>query len=347
MRATGTQIVCVSGPAASRWPPRIRPGLSRARRRVLLVCNTATPETSAPRDEMPGFAPLRDHFDEVLSWNEAIRPFHPAAWTPRPDDVPLLERHFASCRGLGDDRVELVLGAPDTPRPDRRPHLHRRPPPRLRRRPDELRPHPQQARPAGRHPVRRLLHLDLVAGLTPMLLSEFDAPARAVPTAAFQAMAKAVAQEVPRVPDEAALLLGQHPSALAREEDEPHAEMVRAAARRGHDRVVFAPHPASPSRHAAGLRAEAGRLGVDLTVLETPVRWRRCTRASRPALVVGCASGRAVHGVRPVRPPRRPHRHGAPAGPAYAVPAIRGGPRWCWRRRCCRGRRAARPRPAT
>lgn len=60
-----------------------------AERRVLLVFNnTATPETSLPLDAMPGFAPLRDHFDEVLSWNEAIRPFHPGSWAPRPDDIP-------------------------------------------------------------------------------------------------------------------------------------------------------------------------------------------------------------------------------------------------------------------
>ena len=64
-------------------------------RRVLLVFNnSATPETTPALDEMPGFAPLREHFDEVLSWNEAIRPFHPGAWTPRADDIPLFERYL-------------------------------------------------------------------------------------------------------------------------------------------------------------------------------------------------------------------------------------------------------------
>ena len=44
-----------------------------------------------------------------MSWNEAIRPFHPGGWTPRPDDVPLWERYLRLLWGLGDDRVELVV----------------------------------------------------------------------------------------------------------------------------------------------------------------------------------------------------------------------------------------------
>jgi len=76
---------------------------------LLVFNNSATPETTPPVDEMPGFEPLRDHFDEVLSWNEAIRPFHPGAWTPRADDVPLFERYLRLLWDLGEDRVELVL----------------------------------------------------------------------------------------------------------------------------------------------------------------------------------------------------------------------------------------------
>lgn len=294
MRAAGTQIVCASGPADVLVAAAAAEAglLPQARRRVLLVCDDApVPEAAPPWDEVPGFARPPARFDAVLSWNEAVRPFHPAAWTPRTEDVPLLERHFRQLWGLGDGRVELVLGAPDTAPAQSVARVFTGAP-----------LHVYTAGPAGYGPtrgkldpligtrVRQVLHLDLVPGLTPLVLGEFGAPARAIPADAFRAVAKEVASAVTGVPEGAALIVGERPSDRAGVEDAPHAEMVRTAARRGHDRVVFAPHPASPSRHAAGLRAEAGRLGVDLTVLETPVPVEALYEASRPALVVGCAS---------------------------------------------------------
>lgn len=81
-----------------------------ADRRLLLVGNNAAvPETTPALDEMPGFDRLRGRFDEVLSWNEAIEPLHPAGWSPRGDDVPLLERHLRLLWDLGDDRIEIAL----------------------------------------------------------------------------------------------------------------------------------------------------------------------------------------------------------------------------------------------
>lgn len=53
---------------------------------------------------MPGFELLRGRFDDVVSWNETIAPFHPGHWSPRPDDVPLWERH-----------LRLVWGSATTP----------------------------------------------------------------------------------------------------------------------------------------------------------------------------------------------------------------------------------------
>ncbi len=55
-----------------------------ADRRILLVCNNSvTPETSPGLDAMPGFERLRDRFDDVVSYNAAIFPFHPGGWAPR------------------------------------------------------------------------------------------------------------------------------------------------------------------------------------------------------------------------------------------------------------------------
>ncbi|MGX1367879.1 hypothetical protein RKD19_003238 [Streptomyces canus] len=268
-------------------------------RRVLLVFNnTATPETSTPLDEMPGFAPLRDHFDEVLSWNEAIRPFHPGSWTPRPDDIPLFERYLRLLWGLGEDRVELVLesiqvtpaltvaqiftGAPVDVYAD---GLMSYGPTR------------NKLDPLVGTRVRRLLHLDLVAGLVPMLLTEFDVPPVVVPTSAFlKAMGEltAAVEELPQLPDNAALLLGQYLSALdiltPAEEEDLHVRMLKGAVARGHRSVVFKPHPSAPARFSRVLEAEADRLGVDLTVLDTPVLAEVVFEKTRPALVVGCFS---------------------------------------------------------
>ncbi|MFF1303143.1 alpha-2,8-polysialyltransferase family protein [Streptomyces sp. NPDC058307] len=268
-------------------------------RRVLLVFNnTATPETSTPLDEMPGFAPLRDHFDEVLSWNEAIRPFHPGSWTPRPDDIPLFERYLRLLWGLGEDRVELVLeslqvapaltvaqiftGAPVDVYAD---GLMSYGPTRSR------------LDPLVGTRVRRLLHLDLIAGLTPMLLTEFGVPPVVVPTSAFlKAMGEltAAVEELPPLPDDAALLLGQYLSALEilspEEEEALHVRMLKGAVAKGHRAVVFKPHPSAPARFSRALEAEAEKLGVDLTVLDTPVLAEVLFEKARPALVVGCFS---------------------------------------------------------
>ncbi|MEU1481613.1 alpha-2,8-polysialyltransferase family protein [Streptomyces sp. NPDC005760] len=268
-------------------------------RRVLLVFNnTATPETSVPLDEMPGFAPLRDHFDEVLSWNEAIRPFHPGSWTPRSDDIPLFERYLRLLWGLGDDRVELVLesiqvapaltvaqiftGAPVDVYAD---GLMSYGPTR------------NKLDPLVGTRVRRLLHLDLVAGLTPMLLTEFGVPPVVVPTSAFlKAMGEltAAVDELPPLPDSAALLLGQYLSALdilsPEEEEDLHVRMLKGAVAQGHRSVVFKPHPSAPARFSRALEAEAVELGVDLTVLDTPVLAEVLFEKARPALVVGCFS---------------------------------------------------------
>ncbi|MFJ1973344.1 polysialyltransferase family glycosyltransferase [Streptomyces sp. NPDC087903] len=268
-------------------------------RRVLLVFNNSmTPETTPAVDEMPGFGPLRDHFDDVLSWNEAIRPFHPGAWVPRPDDVPLFERYLRLLWGLGEDRVELVLesiqvtpaltvaqlftGAPVDVYAD---GLMSYGP--TRNRLDPL---------VGTR-VRRLLHLDLVPGLTPMLLTEFDVPAHLVPAPAFLKVMSELSAAVPglpALPDNAALLLGQYLSALnilsAAEEEDLHVRMMRGAVERGHRAIVFKPHPTAPARFSRVLEAEAVKLGVDLTVLDTPVLAEVLFERARPGLVVGCFS---------------------------------------------------------
>ncbi|MFJ4277957.1 alpha-2,8-polysialyltransferase family protein [Streptomyces massasporeus] len=268
-------------------------------RRVLLVFNnSATPETTPSLDEMPGFAPLREHFDEVLSWNEAIRPFHPGAWTPRADDVPLFERYLRLLWGLGDDRVSLVLESIQVAPALTVAQLFTDAPVDVYA--DGLMsygPTRNKLDPLVGTRVRRLLHLDLVPGLTPMLLTEFGVPAHLVPTSAFLKVLGEVTEtvpELPEVPGDSALLLGQYLSALnilsPEEEEDLHVRMMRGAVARGHRTVVFKPHPTAPARYSRALETEAEKLGVRLTVLDTPVLAEVLFDRARPALVVGCFS---------------------------------------------------------
>ena len=269
-----------------------------ADRRILLVCNNAaTPETTPGVDEMPGFDRLRERFDEVLSYNETISPFHPGGWAPRMDDLVLWQRHLRLAWQLGDDDVELAVesiqvnpslalaqiftGAPVTVYAD---GLMSYGPTR------------NKIDPLVGTRVDRLLHLDLVPGLEPLLLTEFGVPAELVPTAAFTKVLTELLDTGDSLPgiEEPALLLGQYLSALdiltAEEEENLHLRMLRGALELGHTRVVFKPHPTAPARFTRSLEREAEKAGAELTVIGTPVLAEVLYQRMRPALVVGCFS---------------------------------------------------------
>jgi alpha-2,8-polysialyltransferase (POLYST) len=289
-----------------------------AERRVLLVSNNAAvPETATPLDRMPGFDRLRGRFESVLSWNETIRPHHPSGWAPRPDDVPLWERYLRLLWDMGTpggtDEVELVLESlqvspahalaqlfPDAPIDVYADGLMSYGPTR------------SKLDPLIGTRVRRLLHPDLLPGLTPLLLAEFGVPSEIVPSAAVAAVFADLAAHTPQTPDGGgygegpAVLLGQYLSALdilsADEEEALHVRMLRGAARLGHHHVVFKPHPVAPARFSRALEKEAGELGVALTVLEHPLLAEVLFARVRPALVVGCFStalltASALHGL--------------------------------------------------
>ncbi|MFG3546882.1 polysialyltransferase family glycosyltransferase [Streptomyces sp. NPDC047725] len=269
-----------------------------ADRRILLVSNNAaTPETTPSLDAMPGFERLRGRFDDVVSWNEAVFPFHPGGWAPRVDDVPMWERYLRLAWGLGDDDVSLAVESiqvqpalgvaqifPDAPLTVYADGLMSYGPTR------------NKLDPLVGTRVERLLHLDLVPGLTPLLLTEFSVPPELVPTPAFAAVLAELAGTGDGLPDveEPALLLGQYLSALgilsAEEEEDLHVRMLTGAVGLGHTRVVFKPHPTAPARFTRTLEEEAERLGVALTVVDTPVLAEVLYQRMRPALVVGCFS---------------------------------------------------------
>ncbi|GLF97721.1 polysialyltransferase family glycosyltransferase [Streptomyces yaizuensis] len=278
------------------------------RRLLLIANNAATPEVSPPADAMPGFERLRDRFDGVLSWNEAIAPFHPGGWTPRADDRPLWSRYLRLLWGLGDDRVTLAVESlqvtpaltiaqlfPDAPLDVYADGLMSYGPTRNR------------IDPLVGERVRRVLHPDLVPGLEPLLLAEFGAVAEVVPSDAlvkvFGELAEASGEPAeahgptdqdPAPGDGPALLLGQYLAALGiltpEEEEELHLRMVRGAVARGHRRIVFKPHPTAPAAWTRALEREAAALAAELTVLDRPVLAEAVFTRLRPSLVVGCFS---------------------------------------------------------
>lgn len=268
-------------------------------RRLLLVTNNAVnPEITPSVDAMPGFARIRERFDEVLSWNETIAPFHPGGWGPRGDDIPMWERYVRLLWDLGDDEVHLAVesiqvnpalalcqlftGAPVDAYAD---GLMSYGPTR------------DKIDPLVGTRVGRLLHLDLVPGLTPLLLTEFGVPPALVPSEAFLKVLGELAEEetgLPGAEEQPVLLLGQYLSALGilddAEEEELHLGMVRGAVALGHRRLVFKPHPVAPARWSRLLEDEARKLGAELCVLDRPVLAEVAYQRLRPALVVGCFS---------------------------------------------------------
>ncbi|MFD7166495.1 alpha-2,8-polysialyltransferase family protein [Streptomyces violascens] len=273
-----------------------------ADRRLLLISNNApAPEISPALDTMPGFPQLRGRFDGVLSWNDTIAPFHPGGWSPRADDVPLWERQLRVLWELSDDRIELALESiqvnpaqavaqifPDAPLTVYADGLMTYGPTR------------NKLDPLIGTRVRRVLHLDLVPDLTPLLLGEFGVPSETVPTAAFVktvgelAAAEAEFEFDSDGSEPVALLLGQYLSALSiltpAQEEELHLRMLRGAAARGHGRIVFKPHPSAPPAWSRELIREADSLGVQLTVFERPLLAEVLYERLSPALVVGCFS---------------------------------------------------------
>ncbi|GAA3129877.1 alpha-2,8-polysialyltransferase family protein [Streptomyces echinatus] len=293
--------------AAATVTAALRAGLFGPRaehRRILVVSNTAAvPEVGTPLDRMAGFERLRPEFDEVRSWNDFISPHHPAGWSPRGQDLVLWEKAVRLAWNLGDEPVEIACESiqanpsravadifADSPIHVYADGLMSYGPTRNRI------PHQMSTR------IARVLHLDLIPGLRPMLLAEYGVEPVAVPNESIVEVLSQIGEEgagilAGRVPAEdrpTAVLLGQYLSAIdlitQDEEEELHVRMLRAAARAGHRGVLFKPHPSAPSVYNRTLEAEAEALGVRLTVLSEPVLAETVFARLKPELVIGCFS---------------------------------------------------------
>ncbi|MEU7027680.1 polysialyltransferase family glycosyltransferase [Streptomyces sp. NPDC046275] len=279
---------------------------SEARRLLLVSNNAEIPETAVRLETMTGYERVAARFDGVLDWNEAVHPHHPGTWAPRPEETPLWQRVLRTAWDLGAAPVELVVESIQVNPAkalaavfaESSVHVYADGLMSYGPTRDEL---PQSL--ACR--IRRVLHLDLVPGLRPLLLTEYGVGAELVPDEAFRAVLREIAEASRDSAEDAALtaaaaaaptalLLGQYLAALGiltvEEEEDLHVRMLRGAAAAGHRSVVFKPHPTAPAGYSTALHEESARTGVRLTVLDGPLLAETYYERCRPGLVVGCFS---------------------------------------------------------
>ncbi len=290
----------------------------RDRERILLVSNNASVLELAPSlIDAPGAKSLVDRFDRVIDLNETLAPAHPSSWKPSAGDLPMVEAHLRRGWDLGTDEIELVLESPQVNPAIALGRVFSRA--TIRVHSDGLMTYgPTRSRiPLTNGQRMSTLHyLPLVEGLRPRLLAEFGIVGAPMSLEAFRAVVAELGEHTAAALDTAlgtdlrgrswAFAVGQYLAALGLltedEETDLHVSMIRQAARRGFDTVVFKPHPAAPPTQLDPLFAEARALGVDLRILELSVLAEVVLERLRPALILGgfstaLATARAVFGV--------------------------------------------------
>jgi hypothetical protein len=270
------------------------------RRLLVISTNALVPETAPALADTPGLSTLLEAFDQVVDYNEAIAPHHPSVWRPRAGDLPVLERYLRLRWGLGEDDLRLVVEsiqvAPaltlcqvfaDAPVDVYADGLMSYGPTRSRL------PTLVGAR------IERLLHLDLVPGLRPVLLRELDVPATVISTEAFRDAVRRVGAAAGPPPDPSgdgrvAVVLGQYLAELGvlsvDEELELHTQMVEHCLDAGFQTVVFKPHPSALSQQVGPLVQAAARRGARLVVRDQPSLVETWFGREPVHLVLGCFS---------------------------------------------------------
>jgi hypothetical protein len=241
------------------------------RRVLVLTSNPAMPEASTPLLQVRGVTELCARFDQVYDYNEAIEPLHPAGWQPRGSELPLWERFFRRLWLLGDDQLHLVVES-----------IQVNPAQGLCQILGDARIDVYADGLMSYGPTRsalpdtigcrieRLLHLDLVPGLKPVLLSEWAVPSVIISTMSLRSVVKDMETDDAGQPHRAALLVGQYLAAgellTEQEEIELYASMVSGSADAGFATVIFKPHPSAPPSQLTRLHQVAEVRGIELLV---------------------------------------------------------------------------------
>ena len=281
--------------------------LPNADERILVLADgSRAPELTVPLAEQEGFAVVRSRFDRVVDLAALVYPRRPVQFAPRTDEYPIWERLLRSHWRLGPGPVQVVLDFVQV-NPgyslagifaDAELWTHS----------DGLMTYSPTRRSLPLRLSQRLtglVHLDLVPGLTPRMLTEHGGLRRTVPLPALgDVLDEVLRDEVLRdcaSPDgvgdagrPTALVLGQYLSSLglmsAAEESELNAALVQESASRGAEVCVFKPHPAAPSTQTLALAEAAQLAGVELVVDTQPEVAELTMRRRRPQWVISCFS---------------------------------------------------------
>lgn len=284
--------------------------------RVLLVVNNAyAPELALALDEVEGAGPVLARFDRVVHLTDLIAPTHPSDWNPGHRERPAMETLLRHYWGLGDGPIDLVCES-----------VWVNPVQALARifhsssitvYADGLMSYGPTRNPLPltiQQRLEKLIHLELVPGIKPVLLSEYGTPAEVIPSEAFRALIGEVAAKSPTLAGTldaqdgpaTAIVVGQYLAALGLvtrdEETAMHTRMVEAAAHAGAELVRFKPHPSSPPGLVGPLQETARTAGVRFEVIDDPLPVEAMLTSGNVVAVVGCFStalvtARTVFGI--------------------------------------------------
>jgi hypothetical protein len=273
---------------------------STADRRLLVVSNNALMAEIVPDlNELDGFDAVADRFDDVVSLNALIAPYHPSGWRPSDDDLAVLQRLVRVVWRVDDSPVRLLVESiqvrpaqtvaqlfPDAPITIYSDGLMSYGPTRTRIPPEIF------------TRIDRLVMPDLVPGLAPLLLGEYGVMVDVFPLEllgkTLATMSAAVAEAPVNGDEPVALIIGQHLGALGvltpADEQELHLRMLAAARAHGATRVLFKPHPSSPPSHLEPLYSKASADGVNFDVVASRAPAEAMLDRIRPALMISAFS---------------------------------------------------------
>jgi hypothetical protein len=272
-------------------------------RTLLVTTNSWIPESTTPWSELPGALPLLERYDQVADWNAVVAPFHPSTFTNFGEPT-VTSRWLASTMRLADEPIQLVVESIHVP--PARTLANIMVDASVTVYSDGLMSYgPTRSRlPSSLgERVERLLYLDLIPGLRPVLLSEFAVPSTPLGDEHFAAVVKEVAAADSEYTDVAAqlpqngrsaLVLGQYLPMLgllsAAEDAQLFAGAIDQLADAGFEHVVFKPHPTSAWSDHRTLSDAAAERGARLTVIAAGSTIESVLTTWSPDLVVGCFS---------------------------------------------------------
>jgi glycosyltransferase involved in cell wall biosynthesis len=284
-------------------------------RDILLVANNAAePDLVPAAHETPGGRLLAARWERVVYLNHLLGDIHPGEWTLTDKAMGAFGRSLRREFGLGDDPVELVVDTPHIP--PSRTLLGVFGDATVTVIGDGLMVYgPTRNRFTAEVWSRldRLLYVDLVPEVTPLLLDNYGIEAVPLPAAGLGSVMRAIApayddafSTMPPPTGPIGLVLGQYLAHIGffspDEEMSLLTDMVRLLVEEGRDEVVFKPHPAWSQREVDELEMRLRGSGLAVTVVPRTVpaevlalRWPIAEAVS--CFSTSLATLRQLHGV--------------------------------------------------